>query len=328
MSEMFSKITSLPPNFKMPLAHLEFEQIDVKTYSNHQHSGYVKKIGGVFLKGLSQKRLPKKENIFGLTPNHGRVAATSGPKKTAILIKGIGWTLGGPQVLLSEKDDELCFGLYDEESALREIAVSEYIEDLAIPATRVIGYARINDQRLAKVKFSSGKPISPCLLYTKAQSLLRVSDLIYFDPKQKRELILYICIILGIEPKKYFDWFCVRLGKTIGMLHEAGGCNDTLDWSNITLAGEITDFEWIYVPKIPLPWGDGETQLFERRDKEIIYAFEICTKLYYLLQSAQKTSNSKIITSLESGYNKYTKEKRNVFDKLKKRHVFEKLSSP
>ena len=74
--------------------------------------------------------------------------------------------------------------------------------------------------------------------------------------------------------------------------------------------------------------GDGETQLFERRDKEIIYAFEICTKLYYLLQSAQKTSNSKIITSLESGYNKYTKEKRNVFDKLKKRHVFEKLSSP
>ena len=315
---MNTKIASLPSNLIMPLAHLEFEQIEVETHSRHKYFDYVKKIGGVFLKGLNGAKVSKNKNVFGLTPNHGRVAATLGPEKSAILIKGIGWTLGGPLVLLSEKDDELCFGLYDKESALREVAVSEYIEDLNIPATRVIGYAQIKDQRLKKAKFSSGKPIFPCLLYTQTLFPLRVNDLIYFSFKQKKEIVSQVCMVLGIESKKYFEWFCIRLGETVGMLHEAGGCNDTLDWSNLTLAGEITDFEWIYVPGIPLPWGNGQIRLFERRKKEIIYAFEICMKLYYLLDPGQRTFNSKIILLLENGYNKHTKEKLNVFDKLKK----------
>ncbi len=321
---MTSKIASFPSNLSMPLAHLEFVQIDVKTYSSHKHIDYVKKIAGVFLKSISESKL-KKKDVFGLTPNHGRVAATSGPDNTAILVKGIGWTLGGPLVLLSEKDDELCFGLYDKESAIREVAVSAYIEDLKIPATRVLGYAEIEDQRLVKAKFSSGKPILPCLLYTQTLSLLRVNDLIYFNTKQKKEIITQVCMVVGIELQNYFEWFCERLGETIGMLHDAGGCNDTLDWGNITLAGEITDFEWIYVPGIPLPWGDGHLNLSERRKKEIIYAFEICIKLSYLLHKEKRYLNSKIVLLLENGYNKSSKEKLNIFDKLKKKFAFEKF---
>ena len=234
------------------------------------------------------------------------------------LIKGVGWTIGGPSVLLSRKDDELCFGLYDKKSALREIAVSEYIENLKIPATRVIGYAEIKERLLTKAKFSSGKPILPCLLYTQTLSPLRVNDLIYFNSNQKLEIVSRIAMIFDIAPKKYFDWFCIRLSETVAMLHEAGGCNDTLDWSNITLAGEITDFEWIYVPSIPLPWGNGKINLFERQEKEIIYAFEICVKLSHLLELDQRALTSKIIALLEKGYNKHSKDKLNIFSNLRK----------
>ena len=65
MSKMNTKIASLPSNLIMPLAHLEFEQIEVETHSRHKYFDYVKKIGGVFLKGLNGAKVSKNKNVFG-----------------------------------------------------------------------------------------------------------------------------------------------------------------------------------------------------------------------------------------------------------------------
>ena len=305
----------------MPLGHLEFEKIDVDIHCAEKEYNLIHSIGGVFLKGLTGKNSEKKEGVFGLTPNHGRVAVTAGPKNTAILIKGVGWTIGGPSVLLSAKDDELCFGLYDKDSALREYAVSQNLESMDVPATRVLGYAEIKNSCLTEAKYRSGKAIKPCLLFTQTISPLRVSDLMYFNLKQKMEIVSQISEIIGVSGEYYFEWFCVRLGQVLGMLHETGACNDTLDWGNITLAAEITDFEWVFVPSVPLPWGDGYERLPERREKEVIYAFEVCIRLSHMLERPIKTIGPEVTSSLEKGYRAYCKRNLAAFENLKKSYV-------
>ena len=315
---MINKIFSLPKNLKMPLGHLEFEKIDVDIHCRAEEHDLIHDIGGVFLKGLAEGRYEKRAGVFGLTPNHGRVAVTPGPKKTAILIKGIGWTLGGPTVLLSTKDDELCFGLYDKESALREISVSQQLESMGVPATRVLGYGQIKNSFLTDAKYSSGKPINPCLLYTQTISALRVSDLMFFNLDQRVDIISQIAEILGVSSEHFFEWFCLRLGEVLGILHDNGGCNDTLDWGNVTLAAEITDFEWGFVPGVPLPWGDGFKRLPERREKELIYAFEICMRLCHMLGLSNKTIAQKITASLQRGYSVFSDQKLGIFEKLQR----------
>lgn len=315
---MVTNISSLPLQVNMPLRHLEFESIEVDIHCSEKYFGLINEIGGVFIRGIAGANAKKKEGVFGLTPNHGRVAVTVGPENTAILIKGVGWTIGGPAVFLSAKDDELCFGLYDSESARRELAVSQKLEDMGVPATRVLGYATIKNEVLAAAQFSNGKLIEPCLLFTQTISPLRVSDLTFFNLAEKIEIISKVSEIIGIPVEKYFEWFCSRLGESLGLLHENGGCNDTLDWGNITLAAEITDFEWVFVPGVPLPWGDGFDRLLERREKEVIYAFEVCTRLSYLMGGSVNTVGHDITSALKKGYQTYCQTSLAAFDNLKK----------
>ena len=113
-----SKIATLPVGVPTPMGHLEFQKIDVEIFSEGENLDCISKIGGVFLSGFQERDTSTIKGVIGITPNHGRVAATAGPYNTAILIKGVGWTIGGPNVLLSNKDDELCFGLFDKKAQL------------------------------------------------------------------------------------------------------------------------------------------------------------------------------------------------------------------
>jgi hypothetical protein len=69
------------------------------------------------------------------------------------------------------------------------------------------------------------------------------------------------------------------LGRTIGVYHRHDCVNDTLEASNVTLMGEITDFEWFSVPGVPLPDGTEPDMLVERQQKELLYAAEIGQEL-------------------------------------------------
>ena len=317
-----SKIATLPVGVPTPMKHLEFQRIDVEIFSEGENLDCINKIGGVFLSGFQKRDTSTIKGVIGITPNHGRVAATAGPHNTAILIKGVGWTIGGPNVLLSNKDDELCFGLFDKKSAIREFSVSKILTDIGMSVTQVLGHASIKDERLTKARYRTGEFISPTLLYTKTRSLFRVNDLIYFSEIQRKKIALSVASVVEIEPKHYFDWFCKQLGESIGTLHAAGGCNDSLDWGNVTLAAEITDFEWIYIPGVPLPWGDGTEGLPERQEKEIIYAYEICIRLFFLLKPKEMPPTLIIIRLLEEGYSKSNRNHKNkIFSNLKSKFV-------
>ena len=314
---MINKIFSLPKNLKMPLGHLEFEKIDVDIHCRAEEHDLIHDIGGGFLKGLTEGRYEKRAGVFGLTPNHGRVAVTPGPKKTAILIKGIGWTLGGPTVLLSTKDDELCFGLYDKESALREISVSQQLESMGVPATRVLGYGQIKNSFLTDAKYSSGKPINPCLLYTQTISALRVSDLMFFNLDQRVDIISQIAEILGVSSGHFFEWF-IRLGEVLGILHDNGGCNDTLDWGNVTPSSGNNRLSGCLFLAYPCLGEMVSSDCPREREKELIYAFEICMRLCHMLGLSNKTIAQKITASLQRGYSVFSNHQLGIFEKLQR----------
>ena len=72
----------------------------------------------------------------------------------------------------------------------------------------------------------------------------------------------------------------------MAILHKHNFINDTLDYGNVTMLGEIIDYEWMTAPNIKLLDGtDGCSILTEeRKEKEILYGVEVCLQLKAMLQ--------------------------------------------
>jgi len=271
-------------------------KINIESISNHQD--IISKIGGWFV----DKHFSKNGNsdVFPLTPLHGRVACFYSEFTGWVLIKGVGWTYGGPRVLNSPKDAELCFGLYDKKSAEREQLVSNWLLQQEIWATRVLGYAKIDDPDLNKISFKNGSKINPVLLYTRVKHPLRIMDLAYFNDHERELIIQDTSEKYGWSQQNFVLEFLRILALNVALFHSKGGCNDTLEIGNVTLAAEITDFEWVSVPGVPLLWGDGTQHLNVRKQKEILYLYEIAIQLSGLLHTI--TSHGEIMDVLKSAY--------------------------
>jgi hypothetical protein len=107
---------------------------------------------------------------------------------------------------------------------------------------------------------------------------LRVADLAYLAPQDR---------LLAIdEASRCSGWCCgcpeefvVRflgvLTEAVDRLHEGQGVFDGLFYDNVTLAGEIVDFEWLYVSGIALPDGSTDEMIVERQQKAGVYLTEI-----------------------------------------------------
>ncbi len=279
--------------------------------------GVMEDIGGWFIGKNCMDRTSGKLGLYSISPLHGRAACTWHDEYGWVVIKGVGWTFGGPRVLMSPKDPELCFGLYDKVSAIREYGVSNWIQKRNVHATRVLGFAPIKDQRLVGSRFKSGTLVEPVLLYTAMLSPFRVEDLFYMNDENKSQAIEEVCSICSWDSPNYFEQFMTKLAENVAHFHHLDGCNDSLIIGNVTLAAEITDFEWITVPdtSLPLPFGDARDALEIRRQKELIYLYEIGIKLAALL--ARKIIHNDIMNIIENAFDGHVPEVKPMISALK-----------
>ena len=227
-----------------------------------------------------------------ISPWHGRAVAIKTDDFDWISVKGGGWNYGGPQVYISNKDEELIFGLYPLLSAQRELEVSREIEKFSNDFPKVLYYKRLSDYELPKkfkilteVTFRNGVPVNPCLLYTRVKCPYRIADLAFFSDSEKENIVKHCGAFWGGAGRSDFLMnFVAQLAKNVALLHLHGFINDTLDWGNITLLAEVMDYEWVTAPGIRLTDGsDGQELAAERREKEILYGAEACLQMAALL---------------------------------------------
>lgn len=245
-------------------------------------------LGQVFMPdGLSNKEI----KALHISPIHGRAVALNIGEYKWITVKGGGWNYGGPQIYISKKDEELVFGLYSRNSAIRELAVSREIEKFSTEFPKVLYYKSLCDVELPqkynylkKLKFKNGQLVNPCLLYTQIKSPFRVADLIYLTEDEKESIVNYCCKYWGISTSDYSKTFIEKLASHVAILHKNGFINDTLDYGNVTMMAEIIDYEWVTAPGIKLFDGTYGLEITdERREKEILYGTEVCLQLKAML---------------------------------------------
>lgn len=226
-----------------------------------------------------------------VSTRHGRSFAVRENDFSWILVKGGGWNYKGPILYRSPKDAEWFWGVFDERDAIRELEVSSALERVSGEFPKVLYYKRFEDYELPKeyefiktIKHTNGVFVHPCLLYTQVKTPLRVADLPFFKDEHKKEIIKTYSNYWNIKTKDFVDTFIKILAQHVGIMHKNGFINDSLEYSNITILGEIIDYEWITAPNIPLPDGSsGEIIQHERKEKEIFYAVEVVILLKSML---------------------------------------------
>ncbi len=283
----------------------------------------VRETGGWFLAGPGDVGDPRSwAGPFVLSPLHGRSVVIARPEGTFISLKGVGWTWGGPRVFASPKDRELTFGLLARRDADREVMVSAWLADRGLPGARVLGAARFAvvpavgrpDDVLSDARWPDGSCIEPTLLYTLVRSPVRVADLPLMSGLLRKTAIEHAAHVMGWPARDLGRAFTSYLGYQVGALHAAGCVNDTLQADNVTVVGELLDFEWFTVPGIPLPDGTGTESMAARQGKEIVYALEIARLLGHVVLGGVLFSD--LLSWLREGYVEGRGGPHPVFDQL------------
>jgi hypothetical protein len=216
---------------------------------------------------------------------HRRSISVKCKDQSWISIKGIGWVHGPPWVANSPKDAELYFGLLDSDAGYREWAVSKTINDFGCNSTVCLHCLPLSNLDLNTLgiteppRFKNGRLINPVALVTRCKTPLRVCD---FTPARRKEWLRSVAYFFNSSKsinknnkKSVAQTFALNLAASIICYQGHGAVNDTLSADNVTVAGEITDFEWIYVPGIHLPDGFTDQILVERQRKEAFYFIDV-----------------------------------------------------
>lgn len=246
----------------------------------------IDRIGGAFVLGKFELYDCVRSDVFSISPVHGRSAVHVDRDYNFTSIKGSGWSFGGPLVLQSPKDPELYFGLYGQKVGIREVDVSNRLRSAGIRCGRSSALTLIADESYRELCFLNGSRVNPALLYTEILYPLRVADLAFLDPIDR----LLAISEAGEKMKFIFNSardfvieFICALADTVQNIHRLGGVYDSLTYDNVTLAAEIVDFEWFYLPGFPNPDGSTDQELCQRQKKVKIYIIEVSYQLAALL---------------------------------------------
>ena len=226
-------------------------------------------------------------DFYMLSPLHRRALFCDLGSGETLGVKGVGWTLGPPWSWQSQKDAQLWMGLLDEASAKRELLVCNSLLAANVNCAKVLGYTSLNSQDMSAIDtilspaFADGTFINPAALFTKYRSQFRVSDC--FGRLHDAWVGDFVRNYPKASLKESFNDFTLGLAMAIVTYQSLGGVNDTLGPENVTLAGEITDFEWIYFPGIDLLNGESSENIINRQRKEWIYFLETLFTLSFNL---------------------------------------------
>lgn len=242
----------------------------------------VNELGGIFCR--YRKELKTLENCYNLSPVHGRSCLTKSAHGY-VHIKGVGWSFGPPYIFSTEKEPELIFGLFDIKYASREIAVSAILSAENITDAKSVANAELVLDWLPRYELPSG--FIPSLLYTSLPCPYRIADLAYLDLADRHGLLNIVRKFeyfgASADTKGFIELFLAKLVKASSKLHSIGGVNDHLTYDNVTITGDIIDFEWVYVPGIPCPDGTTDVTLSSRQEKTGLYILEVTLQLSRLL---------------------------------------------
>ena len=113
--------------------------------------------------------------------------------------------------------------------------------------------------------------------------------------------------------EEYFWQFATHLAQGVALSHAKNIINDTLSYDNVTLAAEMVDFEWIYLPEVQLL--DGYEQNIEKRKlKNIIYLVELL--YYFSCLMSFKYNASTIADFIVQNIHDFTKEEQDILRNL------------
>jgi len=242
----------------------------------------VEDVGGIFCKHLKEQK--KHEKCYNLSPVHGRSCLLNS-SHGYVHIKGVGWAFGPPYVFSAEKEPDLIYGLFDSQYASREIAISTILSEQNITNARSVAKAELISEWLPK--YDMPREFIPSLLYTLLPCPYRVADLGYLDLNDRLTLIRIVCKFSHFKTssstEEFIELFISRLVTATSKLHSIGGVNDHLTYDNVTISGDIIDFEWLYLPGMPCPDGTTDIILDHRQEKSGLYILEVTHQLSRLL---------------------------------------------
>ncbi len=249
-----------------------------------------------------------------VSTRHGRSFAVKENDFSWILVKGGGWNYNGPILYRSPKDAEWFWGVFDERDAIRELEVSKALEKISDEFPKVLYYKRFEDFEIPQeynfiktIKHTNGIFVHPCLLYTHVKTPIRVADLPFFKDEHKKDIVETYSSYWKVEPKDFVDTFIKVMAQHVGIMHKNVFINDSLEYSNVTILGEIIDYEWVTAPNILLPDGSkGDIIQHERKEKEIFYAVEVVILLKSMLY--QDFNMFDIYEKFIDEYKKYNNE--------------------
>lgn len=225
------------------------------------------------------KRLARDAVFLCPSTRHGRSLAAPLSDGRWLSIKGCGWNWGPPWVWLSPKDPELCFGLLDRATALREVAVSKWLSENGVQCCRSTLLIDLDGDELAllgldhNIRFLNGRVILPSALFTVSRASFRIADLL--TESHSAALSQMQALFACTDSARLLHAFVANLVSSVNAYQSLGAVNDSLNAENVTVFGEVTDFEWFYVPGIPTPDGNRDENLVARQQKEGIYLIEV-----------------------------------------------------
>lgn len=182
---------------------------------------------------------------------HRRAVSVKKNDGSYISLKGVGWVHGPPYYKMSPTYKTLWYGLMDLESAKKEVQISHELRRVGVDATHVLGYSELTVEDFAALgvdelpTYHDNQYITPVVLATRVRGLYRIRDCTPHTKKNWLELILK-----EFDPTRgsvvcAAEKLISKIISNIDKYQSYGYVNETLSSDNITIFGEITDFERI-----------------------------------------------------------------------------------
>lgn len=255
----------------------------------HRHNG----ISFNFVPILQNKK--GKYAAFLLNPLHGRTLFFKKHKMKInnhmfnyLFIKGTGWTKQFNTFLLDSRDIPYMIGLLEEKDAIREWDISNYYlkynfwTGIVLSVIKLEYVLDINGKLIKSdlITDLKGNKFNPHLIYFATRSKYRVCDLAFLSDIHKNNELEKVKIFFNVKSDiEYLKKFIEKLAFNVAYHHKLQGVNDSLSSHNVTLLGEIIDFEIIYSKEVPFDKKRWNLNLFKRQNREIFYALDLVTEL-------------------------------------------------
>ncbi len=196
---------------------------------------------------------------FSYSVLHRRSAVISRSEDSYTIVKGCGettpLTLGWHETIKNH-------GVFELALARHEAQIARVFHSMGCPTAKPLNLVSLKtfiDKDGCEVCLPKGRNYA--LYYYKLKSAARFCDLVFFSDSDKRKLVSRSCRHLGIikfgsmsdQYRQYILCIARLLGITSARLHREGAHNAGIWEHNISLSGEILDFEQAYHPDIGNP---------------------------------------------------------------------------